>query len=146
MSYAKQGDHVQVHYTGRLADNTIFDSSLERDPLEFTIGAGQVIPGFEQVVLGMQPGDTRQVTVLATDAYGPYQDELRFEIERALFPAGVSPAVGQFLQIPHPDGQTLVVFVAEVSPAHVTLDANHPLAGQDLAFEIALLAILADAE
>jgi peptidylprolyl isomerase len=142
MSQAKEGDTVKVHYTGKLADETVFDSSRDRDPLEFTIGAGQIIPGFEQAVVGMQPGEEKTAQIPANEAYGPYQDDMTLEVDRDQFPPDMSPEVGQQFQVSQPDGHAVMVTVTDVSGANVTLDANHPLAGQDLTFDIELVEIV----
>jgi peptidylprolyl isomerase len=142
MTQAKNGDTVKVHYTGKLPDDTVFDSSANHDPLEFTIGSGQIIPGFEQAVVGMQPGESRTATVPADQAYGPHQDDLLIAVDRSQFPANVTPEVGQQVQIHQADGQAAVATVADVSRTEVTLDANHPLAGQDLTFNIELVEII----
>lgn len=142
MAKAKQGDTVKVHYTGTLADGTTFDSSRQREPLEFEIGSGTVIPGFEQVVEGMSPGETRTETLSAEQAYGPYHDDMRTKVARHRIPAGLGLQVGQRLQVKGPDGETSTVTITEVTATSVTLDANHPLAGKDLSFEIELLEIV----
>lgn len=141
MAEAKNGDNVKVHYTGRLADETVFDSSDGREPLAFTVGAGQVIPGFDDAVVGMQTGETKTVVIPMDDAYGPRQDELVLEVDRKQLPADIAPEVGDQYQLRQPDGQAVLVTVADVTPTHVTLDANHPLAGQDLTFDIHLVEI-----
>jgi peptidylprolyl isomerase len=138
---AKSGDTVQVHYTGRLNDGTVFDSSVERDPLQFTIGEDQVIQGFEQAVLGMSLGDSRTVEILVDDAYGPRDERLILVVDRAQLPEHIQPRVDDHLQVRRPDGGQLVVTVTEVSEQSVTMDGNHPLAGQDLTFDIELVAI-----
>jgi len=141
-SQARNGDVVQVDYTGKLADGTVFDSSAERGPLEFTLGAGQMIPGFEKAVFGMKVGEKKTVTIPVDDAYGPYRDELVVEIPREKLPSDMTPEVGQQLGFPQPDGRTLVVTIIDVSDNNtVTIDANHPLAGKDLTFEIELVKI-----
>jgi peptidylprolyl isomerase len=142
MTQAKQGDTVKVHYTGRLADGSTFDSSAETEPLKFTLGTGQVIPGFEGAVVGMEPGDTKTTTIPAGEAYGPYDDDMLLEVERTQFPAEMDPQVGQRLQVRQADGETFSVVVAGVEAESITLDANHPLAGQDLTFEIRLVEIV----
>jgi peptidylprolyl isomerase len=142
MTQAKQGDKVKVHYTGKLADGTTFDASAEQDPLEFTLGAGDVIPGFETAVLGMAPGDSRTTTIPAGEAYGDYNAEMLLEVERGSLPGNVEPRVGMQLQVKQGDGEVFSVLVAEVGEDSVTLDANHPLAGKDLTFEIQLVAIV----
>lgn len=140
MSSAKSGDTVLVHYTGRLEDGSVFDSSDGRDPLEFTVGSGQVIPGFEAAVSGMSPGEERSVTIPAADAYGDRKDDLVIEVERTQLPPDIDPSPGQQLQLSQ-EGRAFVVTVADVTPEKVTLDANHPLAGEDLTFDLQLVAI-----
>lgn len=140
MAQAKEGTTVQIHYTGRLSDGTVFDTSDGRDPLEFTLGEGQVIPGFEQAVTGMEPGEQQTVTIPATDAYGQPREDLVFAVPREQFPPDVDPEIGQRLQMQQGD-QVAVVVVREVADEAVTLDANHPLAGQDLTFELELVGV-----
>jgi peptidylprolyl isomerase len=142
MAQAQLGDTVHVHYTGKLPDGTMFDSSQQRDPLEFTLGQGEMIPGFEQAVLGMQPGDSKTETIAFAQGYGPHRSELLITVNRQEFPAEIQPHVGQRLQMTQADGAAVPVVVTEVTIAHVTLDANHPLAGQDLVFDITLVAIV----
>lgn len=139
MAEAKKGDNVKVHYTGRLDDGTVFDSSQDRDPLEFTLGEGQVIPGFEEAVEGMGEGDSKTATVSSENAYGPRRNELVLPIERDRFPDGVEPEVGQPLQMQTQDGEVVQVIVTEVEDEVVLVDANHPLAGHDLTFDIELV-------
>lgn len=140
MAQAQQGNTVQIHYTGRLSDGTVFDSSSGRDPLEFTLGEGQVIPGFEQAVLGMSSGEQQTVTIPAAEAYGQSKDELVFDVPREQFPPDIDPQVGQRLQMQQ-GGQVAVVVVKGVGDESVTLDANHPLAGQDLTFDLELVEV-----
>jgi FKBP-type peptidyl-prolyl cis-trans isomerase 2 len=142
MVQAQVGDLVRVHYTGRLADGTTFDSSMAREPLEFTLGAGELIPGFEQAVLGMTAGESKTATILADQAYGPHLAERVIEVERHHLPPDLQPEIGQRLQMTRPDGTALTVVVTALTEAQVTLDANHPLAGQDLIFDIMLVEIL----
>lgn len=142
MAQAKLGDRVKVHYTGKFVDGTVFDSSNEREPMEFTIGGMQVIPGFEQAVLGMSPGDSKTEKVACEDAYGLKRDDMIVEVERQYIPKEINPEVGQLLEMQRSDGQTIPVRVTEVSENTITLDANHPLAGKDLVFEIILVEIL----
>ncbi|GIX47455.1 MAG: peptidyl-prolyl cis-trans isomerase [Candidatus Tectimicrobiota bacterium] len=142
MVQAKIGDTVKVHYTGKLIDGTTFDSSLQREPLEFTLGQGELIPGFEQAVLGMHVGETKTETVSADQAYGAHRPEMVFEVARQQLPPGLEPYVGQRLQMTQPDGAAIPVLVTEVNEASITLDANHPLAGKDLVFEITLVEIV----
>ena len=136
---AKNGDRVRVHYTGRLEDGQVFDSSKDGDPLEFTVGAGDVIPGFDEAVRGMSVGDTRTVEIESEDAYGPHRDGMvaQFSREAAQFP--VEPQVGMNFMMPLPDGNQLEVVVTEVTDTHVTLDGNHPLAGKKLIFDVELM-------
>jgi peptidylprolyl isomerase len=141
MVQAKSGDTVKIHYTGRLEDGTVFDSSAEREPLEFTISGGQVIPGFEQAVLGMTPGESKTEKIPMDQAYGPHREEMVLEVSREQIPPDINPEVGQQLQIQQANGQSVPVFVTEVTDNQITLDANHPLAGEDLTFEIQLVEI-----
>ena len=138
---AKDGDAVKVHYTGTLGDGTTFDTSVGSDPLEFTLGEGRMIPGFEQAVYGLKVGQSKTVTIPVEEAYGPHDDELVLVIGREQLPAGVNPEVGQGLQMQTTDGRTVTVPVIEVSEETITVDANHPLAGKDLTFEIELVEI-----
>jgi peptidylprolyl isomerase len=142
MSQAKQGDTVKVHYKGTLDDGSVFDCSDGRDPLEFRIGAGQIIPGFENAVVGMTPGDSKTVTIPSDEAYGPHREELILMVDPKQMPDDLNPEVGQQLQIRRPDEQMFVVTVTDISESGVTLDANHPLAGKDLTFEVNLLEIV----
>lgn len=137
---AAQGDVVHIHYTGRLDDGTVFDSSEGREPLEFVLGSGQVIPGFDDAVTGMEVGESKTVTIPAHRAYGVKRDELILDFPRSELPAGIEPQVGQHLQMSTPDGQAFQVEVVGASPEGVVLDANHPLAGKDLTFDIELVA------
>ena len=141
MAEAKANDIVKVHYTGRLSDGTVFDSSLNREPLEFAIGHKMVIPGFEEGVIGMTIGETKTVSIASQDAYGPYLEDLVGSIRRTQIPPNINMQVGSILQMQTPDGGALLVVVKALSDEAVTLDANHPLAGKDLAFEINLLEI-----
>lgn len=141
MTQAKLGDTVKVHYTGKLDDGTVFDSSEGRDPLEFAIGAGNVIPGFEQAVVGMSPGDSKTTTIASNEAYGPYYEERVLVVDRQQMPADLPVDVGAQLQIQQQDGMVIPVVITDVSDGAVTLDANHPLAGEDLTFEIRLMGI-----
>ncbi len=141
MSQAKQGDTVKVHYTGTLDDGTIFDSSAGQEPLEFTLGNGQIIPGFEQAVMGMHAGDTKMVNIPSGEAYGVHREDLMLLVEPSMFPPEITPEIGQHLQLRQQNGTIFDAFVADISEAGITLDANHPLAGHDLTFEIQLLEI-----
>ncbi len=142
MTQAQVGDMVKVHYTGRRTDGTTFDTSLERDPLEFTLGEGELIAGFEQAVLGMAAGESKTTTIPADQAYGPHHAERVIDVERHHLPSDLQPEIGQQLQMTRPDGTTLSVMITTVTETQVTLDANHPLAGQDLIFDITLVEIV----
>ena len=142
MAEAKAQDTVRVHYTGKLEDGTVFDSSLEREPLEFTIGEERLIPGFENAVVGMQPGDKKVESIAAREAYGPFRNELVQELSRSEFPPDMNVAQGQRFEARTSSGQPLVLTVVDVTGEKVTVDANHPLAGKDLTFEIELVEIL----
>ncbi len=142
MEKAKQGDKVKVHYKGYLDDGTVFDSSFEQDPLEFTIGAGEIIPGFENAVVGMEIGETRTVDIPAKDAYGEYNDMARLEVPRDNLPDTINPEIGMVLQLTTPQNNTVLVRVIDMNDEIITLDANHPLAGKDLKFEIKLLELV----
>lgn len=136
---ATEGDTVRIHYTGRLDDGTVFDSSEGRDPLEFRLGTGQVIKGFDDAVQGMEAGDRKTVTVPFVDAYGPHRQEFVIDVQREDLPTGLDPEVGQQLQMTTKDGNSFPVRVAETAGDSIRLDANHPLAGQDLTFELHLV-------
>ena len=138
---AKDGDTVRVHYTGTLEDGSTFDTSVGGEPLEFTLGEGGIIPGFEEAVKGMQVGQSKTVTIPAEEAYGPHRDDLVMVIPREQLPEGMNPDIGQQLQMQQTDGRTIVVIVIDVSETTITIDANHPLSGKDLTFEIELVEI-----
>ena len=138
---AQAGDTVKVHYTGKLQDGTVFDSSEGRDPLEFTIGSGSLIEGFEQAVVGMTPGEAKMVQIPSAEAYGPHHDEMVQEIERAVIPGEIDLDIGVRLQASQGEGPPLLLTVVEMSESTITVDANHPLAGEDLTFEIDLVEI-----
>jgi len=138
----KEGDMVKVHYTGKLDDGTVFDSSAGSEPMQFTVGTGQVISGFEEAVVGMESGESKTVRIPADKAYGPHLEEMVLIIDRSEIPADMDVEVGQQLSLQQPDGQAVMVTVTAVSESNVTLDANHPLAGKDLTFEIELVEIL----
>ena len=141
MAEAKTNDTVKVHYTGRLIDGTVFDSSLGREPLEFTIGQKAVIAGFEEGIIGMAVGETKTVSIASQNAYGPYLDDLVGTISRVHISPDIELKVGTILQMQAPDGGVTLVRVKELNDENVTLDANHPLAGKDLTFDINLLEI-----
>lgn len=140
MAQAKSGDTVQVHYTGTLNDGTVFDSSAGRTPLEFTVGSGQVIRGFDDGVSGMNPGDKKIINIPVEDAYGPANEEMVFTLNRSDIPDDIPLEEGMTLNM-HEDGspRPIPVIVRELSDTSVTLDANHPLAGQALTFDIELV-------
>ena len=142
MASAQAGDTVRVHYTGKLDDGTVFDSSAGSDPIEFVIGDHQVIPGFEDGVTGMAIGETKTITIPFDQAYGAYDDELVLDVPRDQFPDHITPEVGEALQLQQPDGNVITVIISEVSDESVTLDANHPLAGEDLTFDLELAEIV----
>jgi peptidylprolyl isomerase len=142
MSQAKSGDTVRVHYTGKLGDGTQFDSSAGREPLEFALGGGKVIPGFDKAVEGMMVGETKSVKIPAEQAYGSRYDELIREVPKSALPDGIQPAVGMALQAQGPDGQAIKLVVTAVAEESITVDGNHPLSGQPLNFDIELVGIV----
>ncbi len=141
MQQAKDGDKVKVHYHGRLKNGETFDSSEGREPLEFTVGAGQMIKGFDEGVKGMQVGDKKTVEIGADDAYGQKEASNLFEFPKDQFPPNMNPEVGMQLMLSNDQGQQFPVVVAEVKEESVVLDANHSLAGQDLIFDIEMVEI-----
>ena len=138
---AKDGNTVKVHYTGTLEDGTVFDSSVDREPPEVTLGAGEMITGFEEAIRGMKVGQSKTVTIPADKAYGPHLTSRLLVIEREQLPENLNPKVGQRFQMLQTEGPTILVIVAEVFETFIVVDANHPLAGQDLTFEIELVDI-----
>jgi FKBP-type peptidyl-prolyl cis-trans isomerase 2 len=141
MQQVQNGDKIKVHYHGKLRSGETFDSSEGRDPLEFTVGSGQVIKGFDEGVKGMKVGDKKTVEIHVTDAYGEKQQEMMIEFPKDQFPADMNPEVGMQLMMSNGSGQQFPVTVAEVKDASIVLDANHPLAGQDLVFDLELVSI-----
>jgi peptidylprolyl isomerase len=149
MAQAKEGDKVKVHYTGRLEGGEVFDSSeciedecgCDTGPMEFTIGEGSVIPGFEEAIIGMSPGESKTVTILVDDAYGQRIEEMVAVVERDNLPPDMTPEPGMRLEVTQEDGQVFPVVITEVTDTQVTIDANHPLAGRDLTFDIRLVEI-----
>ena len=141
MTQAKKGDTVKIHYKGTLDDGTVFDTSEGRDPLSFTIGTGQVIPGFEDAVTGMAVDERKNVTIPSDKAYGERNEELVINVPRDQVPPDIEPEVGQRLQMQGPQNQPVFVTVSEVTDEHILLDANPPLAGKDLTFDIELVEI-----
>ncbi|MFP4369616.1 MAG: FKBP-type peptidyl-prolyl cis-trans isomerase [Bacteroidota bacterium] len=135
----KKGDTVKIHYTGKLESGEVFDSSKDREPLEFTVGTGQVIPGFENGILGMDKGETKTVEVPVDEGYGSYRDDLIFEIAKSELPPDIDPSVGERLQMQNDQGQVIGVTVSKVTDDTLFIDANHPLAGKDLEFDIELI-------
>jgi peptidylprolyl isomerase len=142
MAQAKAGDKVRVHYTGTFDDGTVFDSSAERGPLEVTIGTGMVIPGFDRALVDMEPGQKKTVNIPVDEAYGPRAEELVAEIGRDRLPTDMELEIGQQLQLSLADGGEAIVLIVDLSDSTVTLDANHPMAGLDLNFELELVEIL----
>jgi peptidylprolyl isomerase len=142
MTQAKSGDTVRIHYTGTLDDGTEFDSSAGRDPLEFALGGGQVIPGFDSAVDGMAVGESKSVTIPPDEAYGQRHEQLVQQVPRTTLPEDMEPAVGMQLQSQGPDGQVMNLAVMEIVDDSITVDANHPLAGQALTFAIELVEIV----
>ncbi|PUB12143.1 FKBP-type peptidyl-prolyl cis-trans isomerase [Yoonia sediminilitoris] len=141
MTQAKEGDTVRINYTGTLQGGDVFDSSQGREPLEFVVGGGQIIPGLDAAIPGMAVGDTKTVEVHCDKAYGPVNEDARQAIPRSEIPEDIPVTPGTQLQMQTPQGQVVPVVVAEVTEAEVTLDANHPLAGQDLTFAIEIVGI-----
>ena len=142
MAQAKSGDTVQVHYTGTLSDGTVFDSSSGRTPLEFTVGSGQVIKGFDEGVAGMNPGEKKTIDIPMEDGYGPANEDMIFTLDRTDIPTDIPLEMGMTLNM-HEDGnpRPIPVIVRDLTETNVTLDANHPLAGQDLVFEVELVGV-----
>ncbi len=142
MVQAKSGDTVKVHYTGTLNSGQIFDSSKDREPLQFTLGTGMVIPGFDAAVTGLTIGESVTATIPVEDAYGAYNSEMVANIEKKNIPADFELGVGQRLQMQAPGGEAMAVTITDIQGETVTLDGNHPLAGQDLTFELELVEIV----
>jgi peptidylprolyl isomerase len=141
MTQVKSGDTVRIHYTGTLTDGSTFDSSEGRDPLEFTVGSGQIIPGLDTALPGMAVGDKKTVNVACDEAYGPLNPDMRQAVPREGIPPEIPLEIGTMLQMQTPEGQVVPVTVVELGEEEVTLDANHPLAGKDLIFDIELVEI-----
>ncbi|MDD2472533.1 MULTISPECIES: FKBP-type peptidyl-prolyl cis-trans isomerase [unclassified Methanoculleus] len=137
----KSGDPVTVHYTGTFENGTVFDSSADGEPLRFTVGRGEVIPGFEAGVVGMQVGETKTLHIPADQAYGPYREDLVFDVDPAGITGGENLTVGETVELTLPDGRVLPAQVAGISPDAITIDANHRLAGEDLTFTVSLVGI-----
>lgn len=141
MSNARQGDTVKVHFTGKTADGNVFATSYGQAPLEFTIGEGFMLPGIEKAVQGMKIGEQKVTKVTPEDAYGPHNPEWVFDIERTEFPNNFVPEIGMQLQVPQPDGMFVMLTVLSIEEKTVKVDANHPLAGENLTFELELVDI-----
>ena len=141
MTEAKKGKNVKIHYTGRLQDGSVFDSSSGRDPLQFSIGSGQVIPGFEEAVIGMKVGDKKTVEIPCKNAYGERNPSMVMEVDRKHVPPGLDPEVGQQMELGSPGGEIVKVTVIKADAKSITLDANPPLAGEDLTFDIELVEV-----
>ncbi len=141
MTQATAGTIVQFHYTGTLEDGTVFDSSQGRAPLEFELGSGAIIPGLDRAIAGMSAGEQKTVTIPFAEAYGDYQPQARQDVPRDQFPDNIPLEPGTRLQMQTPDGRTVPVEIAAVSPEAVTLDANHPLAGKDLTFAVEVVSV-----
>lgn len=141
MSQVQNGDTVQVHYTGKLQDGTVFDSSRDREPLEFKVGEQTVIPGFENAVVGMEVGETKTAQVPADDAYGQRREDMIFSVDNEQIPEDLNPKVGDQLRVQLTNGESALVLVHAINQDGIELDANHPLAGHDLEFDIELVSV-----
>ena len=141
MDQVKTGDRVKINYTGKLEDGNVFDSSQNRPPLDFVVGSGDVMPGIENGVIGMEVGDTKTIEILTEEAFGPRREELVVEVMKGDIPKHITPTIGQRLQIRMPDNQYVTVTITDMNADTVTLDANHPLAGYTLLFDIELVEI-----
>jgi peptidylprolyl isomerase len=142
MSVATKGNTVKVHYTGKLKDGTIFDSSKDKEPLEFILGDGKMIKGFDVAVEGMKVGDDKSITIPSDEAYGEKREDMMLDVPLDQVPAEIKPEVGMDLSIQNQQGQPTPVKVVHVDESKITLDANHPLAGQDLVFDINLVEVV----
>ena len=141
MSVVKSGDTIRIHYHGRLTTGETFDSSAGRDPLEFEVGSGQVIPGFDLGVTGMAVGEKKTIEIPFAEAYGPINEAMLIEMPKERFPEGMEIEIGTPLMMSDGQGQTMQVAVISIQETTVTLDANHPLAGKDLIFDLELVEI-----
>lgn len=142
MSQVKANDTVKVHYTGKLTNGQVFDSSLEREPLEFTLGQGMLIPGFENGILDMAVSEKKTIEIPAEEAYGDVKPELVQEVMKSDLPAEIEPTVGMGLVSKTPDGREIPLVVSEIKEESIMVDANHPLAGKDLIFDVEVIEIL----
>lgn len=141
MSQVKENDTVKVHYTGKLSDGQIFDSSLEREPLEVTLGQSMLIPGFEKGIIDMKLNEKKTINIPVEEAYGEVQQELLYEVKKEQLPQDMAPEVGMGLASKGPDGKEVQFRVAEVNEDHIIVDANHPLAGKELVFDLEVVEI-----
>lgn len=141
-SEVKFGDTVKLHYKAKTEDLVIFDSATQMDPLVFTIGDGQILPAFENALVGMKEGDKKTINLLSDDAFGSYSEELITTVDKNQLPPNLEVEKNQQLQIQQPDGQVILVKVVDITDNSITFDANHPLAGKDITFDIQLLAIV----
>ncbi len=141
MAIAKEGDTVLVEFTGKLVDGTVFDTTINKEPLEFTLGESKMITGFKEAVVGMHPGESKTARIPVEKAYGQYNKEMVFQLDRSQL-GDMQPKVNQHLKFNKKDGNSFLATVTEVSPSSVTLDANNPLAGKDLIFDITLKDII----
>ena len=141
MAQAKEGDLVKVHYTGKLKNGEIFDTSENRDPLAFTVGKGEVIPGFEKGVIGLEAGESKTITIPSDQAYGPHREDMIYKIGKDKFPQDVELKIGDSFRLGQEEEMPMIVTITEIGDTEVTLDANHPLAGKELVFEIELVEI-----
>jgi len=141
VSQVKNGDTVKVHYTGKLENGKVFDTSEDRQPREFTLGSGKIVPGFEKGIIGMEVGEAKTITVPPEEAYGPRRNELIVDVEKTDLPENITPAIGKQLQIRQKDGNPIKVTITDMNEDTVTLDANHPLAGNTLFFDVELVEI-----
>lgn len=142
MSIAKDGNTVKVHYTGTLKNGEVFDTSKEKEPLEFTLGEGQLIPGFEKAVIGMNVGDSTTINIPSAEAYGESREDLIIAVPKDQLPKEIEPKVGMQLQVNQENGQPVPVRIADITDTELKLDANHPLAGEDLTFDIELVNVV----
>lgn len=142
MKKVQEGDEIRVHYTGKLEDGTVFDSSRNREPLQFKVGSGMMIKGFDEAVKGMEIGESKTAEITSNEGYGERNDQMMVKITKDKFPENINPEVGQQLSMQGGQGQPIPVVVTDIEGEEVTLDANHPLAGKDLVFEIELVEIV----
>jgi len=141
MATAKKDDTVKVHYTGKLKDGNTFDTSEGREPLSFALGSNQVIPGFENGIIGMEVGEKKTIVIPIAEAYGEYRKELLLKVDLKQLPEGVEPKIGDQLEMTNENGDIIPVLVADLTETDIVLDANHPLSGQELTFELELVSI-----